>query len=105
MIDFIIKVIDTFWLIIDAITRGFYDQLNKGHLIRRGILGIATYIQVYALFWCFEFASTSTHDPLAIAAIVGALITPVSALFAAAIKLYNDGRKSHRINKGNEDGD
>jgi hypothetical protein len=99
MNDWIIRHIDSFWLVVDAITRGFYDQLHKGSLIRRGLLGIAAYMQVYALLWCFEYATTSTHDPLAIAAVIGALLTPVSALFAAAIKFYNDARKNYTPHK------
>lgn len=89
----IINFINDVWDVADAFLERVYEQLHKGHLVRRTILGIAAYLQTYALFWCFEYATTSPHEPMAIAAVVGAVMAPVSTLFGAAIKFYNDGRK------------
>lgn len=90
--------IRTFWEIVDEITKGFYDELHKGMWIRRIILFISVAVQVYALFWSFGFAMLG-GDLLGKAAIIGAIMTPVSALLGVAIKLYNDGRKNNKEEK------
>ena len=39
--------------------------------------------------WVMEFATTTHHDMLQVAAVAGALLTPLAALHAAIFKFYS----------------
>ena len=89
------EYIDNGWNIVHALMSGVWLQLQEGKIIRRMVLGIAAYLQYKAIVWAMVYATTlpAGTNVIDAAAMVAAILTPISGLFAAAIKFYSDGRK------------
>ena len=92
----ITKLINHIWDSIHAVLSGFYLTLHRGKVIRRSVLYIALWLQYTALEWSMAFAAMQPMeaDMVGVAAIIAAVLTPVSGLLAAAIKFYNDARRN-----------
>lgn len=69
---------------------------DESKLFRRAAFAIAIWLQVKATIWCFSFAQmamkAAPDQGLEVAAIVGAIMTPLSAFVAATFKFYSDTR-------------
>ena len=62
--------------------------LEKGMIVRRGVLFVAIWMTLDSYAWAKMYAMTSASDPLIYAAVLGV----PSALLVAAIKFYNEVR-------------
>ena len=89
------------WNAVHAILNGFYLTLHNGKLVRRTVLGVAVYCQYVALEWAMAFA-TAMPPSIDAAAMIAAILTPTSALFAAAVKFYHDARVKENTSKDKE---
>lgn len=85
--------ITRFWDCVIAAISGPFRMLDEFMLVRRALLLWAAWIQLDALRWSYAYAQ-DTADRVGTAAVIGAVLGVVSALFGAAIKFYNDGRKA-----------
>ena len=63
--------------------------LEKGMIVRRGVLFVAIWMTLDSYAWAKIYAYNPDPDPLIYAALLGV----PSALFAAALKFYNEGRQ------------
>lgn len=89
--------IDVGWEIIHALNRGLFKTLDDGKVNRRLVLWFSIYCQYEALKWSLLYANNTLltdgfTDFVGAAAVIAAILTPVSGLLGAAIKFYNDGR-------------
>jgi hypothetical protein len=62
--------------------------LEKGMIVRRGVLFVAIWMTLDSYAWAKMYAMTSAPDPVIYAAELGV----PSALLVAAIKFYNEVR-------------
>ena len=67
--------------------------LHRGHIIRRGVLGFALWMTYDSYHWAKEYAMVDDPNQFIYAAVLGV----PSALLAAAIKFYNDGRAAKPV--------
>lgn len=70
----------------------FSDLVEKHYLVRRVVLGIMMYLVVHMYLWAVSFAATTSRPGTDVALILGAVLTPLSALFGAVIAFYNQAR-------------
>ena len=63
--------------------------LQRGMIVRRGVLFVAIWMTLDSYAWAKIYAYNPDPDPLIYAALLGV----PSALLAAALKFYNDGRQ------------
>lgn len=83
----------SFWDWMSALTSGVWRLLDEGMLVRRVGLVWAAWLQCEALTWSYSFANEMNGiDGLGKAAIIAAVLGPASALFAAMVKFYGEGR-------------
>lgn len=66
-------------------------MLNKQSLVRRSALLFTFYITYEAFRWAYVFANTSKFDGLGTAAVIGAVLTPLSALQGYVFNRYAAG--------------
>ena len=69
--------LDTFWL-----------HLEKGQVVRRIAFFGMLWMSYEAIMWSMEYVSTIGDVTTANAMIIGAVLTPITALQAAIIKFY-----------------
>lgn len=62
--------------------------LHRGHIVRRIVLGVAVWMTWDSYHWAKMYAMTPDPNEFIYAAVLGV----PSALLAAAIKFYSDGR-------------
>ena len=67
--------------------------LTRYRVIRRLVLGIATWMTVDAYLWGAWFATGNARDGLEIAAIIGAVTAPVAAYAGWVFKIYADSKE------------
>ena len=93
------NAINEVWDSIHAVMQGFWLQLERGKVVRRIMLGLAAYLQYETMVWAMNYISNlpAEVDTVGAAALVAAVLTPASALFAAAIKFYGDTRKNEPV--------
>lgn len=78
-----------------AVCRLFFVLMDESKMFRRIAFTIALWLQVEATYWSFNFATTHGLDKgLEIAAIIGAVLTPLSAFVAATFKFYSETRST-----------
>jgi len=85
------------WETIHSFTQGLFKTLDDGRVNRRAVLWFAIYCQYEALKWSISYANLTLategfSDFMGAAAMIAAILTPVSGLLGAAIKFYNDGK-------------
>lgn len=69
----------------------FWNFIDQRHIVRRGCLYTSLFLEFEVIYWAM--GNAPTLDPMQIAAVTG----PMSILFAAALKFYNEGRGSSGI--------
>lgn len=76
---------------INAFFEPLWVLLHRGHIVRRSVLFVAVWMTIDSYQWAKAYAMThESPEPAIYAAVLGV----PSALLAAAIKFYNDGRNS-----------
>jgi len=65
--------------------------LHRGYVIRRIVLGVAVWMMYDSYQWAKWYAMTPEPNEFIYFSVLGV----PSALLAAAIKFYNDGKASH----------
>ena len=71
----------------------FWDFVDQRTVVRRVALGIVFWMTIEAFFWTFEFAKTSPRPGGDVAAIIGVIWAPLTALQGAVIAFYNSARQ------------
>jgi TRAP-type C4-dicarboxylate transport system permease small subunit len=81
---------------ISALTKKYNDMfwgwLDNRYIIRRVVLGITIWMTYISYTWSASFASSCDKPGLDIAAIIAAVLTPITALQAFIFKLYLDSK-------------
>ena len=77
---------------LQAIVKAFLDFLDNRAIFRRAAFVVNVWMAWAAFEWAKIFASTTTRDGLQIAAIIGAVTAPISALCGYMFKVYTDDR-------------
>lgn len=75
------------------------EFLNKYVVVRRVCLIASMVLTWVGFLWAMRYAEHSTLDGLNTAAVIGAILTPLSVFTGAVIKFYNDGRNVQLIAK------
>lgn len=71
----------------------FWDFIDRRAIVRR-IMTLGTfYLVVENLHWSYVFATTSPRNGMEVAAILGAVGTPLSLLMGFLFNSYKDSRK------------
>ena len=92
-------VIDFFFDIVEMIMNRLFKIIDKGHLSRRAALWASIIITIQSAYWCMGLVG---HPPAAytggdMAAIIAAVMAPLSALTAALMKFgeqYKDKKRA-----------
>lgn len=79
---------------ITALVEWIEERLDKGAWFRRAYLILAMWMNVRAMLWATEFASSSDKPGLEIAAIIAAVAAIPSAVMAHAFQVYLTSRNS-----------
>ena len=91
-------VIGLFWKLVAAIilppVRTFITIMDEGNISRRFALYASVILTIYACIWCIEFASTTDKDSAWVAAIIAAVMTPLSGMTGALLKFYVNSKKA-----------
>ena len=66
--------------------------INSNAIVRRAVLFVTVYLTWYGMHTAWIFAHESKFDGMATAAIIAAVLAPLSALQAAAFHTYTQGR-------------
>lgn len=75
------------------IFKSFYEFADRSRIFRRVVMYCALGINLYVFYWATEYAMQTIDKPeLAIAAIIGAVLTPAAALLGKVFQWYNEGR-------------
>lgn len=69
-----------------------FNFIDERHVVRRVAFFLVLGLTTKTLLWTLDFASTSPRPGVDIAAIIAAVWAPLTALQAAIIALYNQGR-------------
>lgn len=76
-----------------AIT-AFLEFLDRRSVFRRVAFVWMMWLTSKATMWCFSFAAAKTYeDGMQAAAVIGAVMLPISGLQAAVIKWYSEHRQ------------
>ena len=70
------------------------ERMDKGAWFRRAYLALAMWMNVRAMLWATEFASSSLKPGLEIAAIIAAVAAIPGAVMAHAFQVYLTSRNS-----------
>lgn len=70
-----------------------WDFIDKRQVIRRAAFVWVLWLTGEAVRWTFDYAWHSNQDGLHIAAVIGAVWTPLAALQGAVFKFYDEGRR------------
>lgn len=73
--------------------KSFWSAVNNHSIVRRIVIFVTLYMTWIAFYWAAEFAETSDKPGLEIAAIIAAVIAPVTALQGFVFKVYTQGRR------------
>lgn len=71
----------------------FWGWVDTRAIVRRVVLGYTLYMTWYGVHICLEFAKVSTFDGLGTAAVIAAVLVPITALQGFAFANYTAGRK------------
>ena len=71
----------------------FWNFVDSRAIVRRIVLFVTLWMTYRSFTWAAEFAETTTRTGLDVAAIIGAVTAPVSALLASVAKFYGDSRR------------
>lgn len=74
-------------------------MLHEGHLIRRGVLFFVLYLTWTCYDYIFDLLQAGKPLDVNLAAVIAAILTPVSGLQGLAIKFYSDGRRQHNADQ------
>lgn len=77
---------------IKAALKAFLDFLDNRAVFRRVAFMVSVWMTWAAFEWAKDFAINTTRDGLQIAAIIGAVTAPISALCGYTFKVYTDDR-------------
>ena len=84
---------DKGWLCIVALRASqFFDWIDKRQIDAQAVSAIILYGSIKITAWAMDFAHTGDRPGLEVAAIIAAVVTPWSALQAAAIKFIFETR-------------
>lgn len=72
----------------------FLDFIDDRAVIRRLVLAFTLYLTWLVTHQAWIFAATSTFDGVGTAAIIAAIVVPVTGLQGFAFSSYSSGRKS-----------
>ncbi len=88
--------------VIGGITTGVADLLDDGKWNKKAILYVTLYITIWSLRWAFEYTISQSGSPgIDTAAVIGAVMLPISGLQAAVVKFYLDeSTRSKQIDSG-----
>ena len=70
------------------------ERLDKGAWFRRAYLCLAIWMNVRAMLWATDFASTSVRPGMEVAAIIAAIAAIPGAVMAHAFQVYLTSRGS-----------
>ena len=91
--------IESAWDVILAVFDGVWKLLDNGKIIRRISLFFALYLQYIVTIWAIEYAQTTVSGSLDVAAVIAAVMTPISGFVAAVFKFYKDSRNDPNDNR------
>lgn len=70
----------------------FWDWVDNRRIFRRVLLATVVSWTYSVLVWSMHFAETSDRTGAEVAMIIAAIVAPLSAVQAHALKLYTDSR-------------
>lgn len=73
-------------------TKMFWDFVDSRYAVRRVLLGIVIWMTWEAYKWATGFASGCSRPGVEIAAIIAAVLTPITALQGFTFKFYLDSK-------------
>jgi hypothetical protein len=78
---------------LQIIVTAFLDFLDQRMVVRRFAFFWVLWITERCITWTLAFAGSSPRGGMEVAAIIGAIWIPITALQGAVFHLYNNGRR------------
>ena len=79
-----------------GIHQKFLDFIDSRAVVRRSVLAFTLFLTYQSVYWSYEFATIALSmksDLLGVAAIIGAVMTPVTVLQGFVFNSYTRGRE------------
>lgn len=89
----IINGVHVVYSVVFTVLDGLWKILHDGMLVRRAVLFWTLYVYAYVLFKVMDWMFVVERSGTDIAAIVAAIMTPLSALTGAVFAFYNNSKK------------
>lgn len=70
-----------------------WDWIDSRIVVRRAVIVFTLYMTLTETWHAWEFAKVSTFDGVGTAAVIAAVLVPLSAVQAFAFNMYMEGRK------------
>jgi len=94
---------DFLWSVIRPFLKNLFEITDEGDLYERIAVGVAIALTIYCVSWCFglALAPPDKYSGVDVAAIIGALLTPIAGMTAALMKFgdnirFNDKRHQRK---------
>jgi hypothetical protein len=88
----IIYHVEGAWSVLHALLNGLWRRVDDSRIIRRMVLFFTLYLTWVAYEWAFAIPVKDVSWD--VGAVIGAVLTPISALQAAVFKFYSEARNN-----------